>query len=243
VLARLASADDVAVAADGTVWIDDASRTLLHVSNNGAVLQRISDPRVPEGIVALPDGSLLLAEQGPDRVEHLQPDTQALSVVLQLTPRAGQLGVDGIGFDMASNAVVVPDSPNGTLLEVALAGGPVTRLASGMGRPVGVAMAGDGSFLVAAENGSGLLRIPARGGSAAPVPGVSQADDVVVSGRVAYVTSLSAHQVIAVDLTTLRTRVLVTGDAQPQGLAKMPDGRLVLTDSATGAVVTLRGCS
>lgn len=241
-LTRLAAADDVAVAADGTVWVDDAARTLIHVSSSGAVLQRISDPRAPEGMVVLPDGSLLLAEQGPDRVVRMQPGTQALSVVLQLTPRSGQLGVDGIAFDTAANAVVVPDSPNGTLLEASVGGGPVTRLATGLGRPVGVALVQDGSFVVVAENSTGVYRVPARGGTAAPSPAVTQADDVVVSGQVAYVTSLTAHELIAMDLVTLRTRVLVTGDAQAQGLAQMPDGLLVLTDSATGVVATLHGC-
>lgn len=242
VIARLSGADDLAAAADGSLWVDDAQRTLEHVASGGAVLQRVDDPRAPEGIVALPDGSLLLAEQAPDRIVRLQPATASLSVVLQLTPRAGQLGVDGIASDTASNLLLVPDSANGTLLELGLDGGAPAQIASGLGRPVGAAIAGDGTVVVAAEDSSGLVRVPARGGVATPVGGVSAADDVVVSGGLAYITSLSAHQLIAVDLRSGRSRVLVTGDQDPQGLTQLPGGRLALSDSASGAVVSLRGC-
>lgn len=241
-IARVAGADDVAAAADGSLWVDDAERTIVHVSRTGAVLQRLSDPRAPEGIVLLPDGSLLVAEQAPDRIVHLQPETQSSTVVLQLTPRAGQEGIDGIADDLAANTLLVPDSPNGVLLSTALDGSAPVQLAAGLGRPVGAAQAGDGSVVVAAEDGSGLLRVPRGGGTATAVGGVPQADDVVVAGQVAYVTSLSAHQLIAVDLASGRSRVLVSDDQDPQGLAQLPDGRLALTDSATGTVAAVPGC-
>ena len=242
VLARLPAADDVAVEADGSLWVDDASRTLVHFSATGTVLQRITDPRVPEGIAMLPDGSLLLAEQGADRVVHLAPATEAFTTVVQLTPRAGQAGVDGIAYDAASNTVLVPDSPNGTLLQVPAGGGAPVRLASGLGRPVGAALASDGSVIVAAEDARGVLRVPAGGGTALAISDVTQADDVMVANGVAYVTSLTAHQLIAVDLASARTHVLVTGDSMPQGLALRPGGDLVLTDSATGTVVVVPAC-
>lgn len=235
-------ADDVAAAPDGSLWVSNVSNAIEHVAMSGAVLQRISDARAPEGVVVLGDGSLLVAEQGPDRVVQLEPSTLTIRTVVQLTPRARVLGVDGIAFDATANAVIVPDSPNGTLLEAPLAGGTSTQLASGLGRPVGVALVDDGSFVVAAENATGLYRVPARGGAATGIPGITQGDDVVVSGSVAYVTSLTAGQLIAVDLTTLRTRVLVTGDPSPQGLALMPGGMLALTDSSSGAVATLHAC-
>jgi glucose/arabinose dehydrogenase len=243
VLARLQNADDVSVAPDGSIWTSDATGELEHLSTAGSLLQRIVDTRAPEGIVVRPDGSLLVAEQGPDRVVLVQPSQPSLlRTVVQLNLPAGQMGVDGIGYDPTIDAVLVPDSPNGTLLEKPVTGGTSTQLASGLGRPVGVAMVEDGSFVVTAENATGLLRIPARGGAEIPVPGVSDADDVVMSGPLAYVTSLGSHQLLAVDLTTLRTRVLVTAVASPQGLAQLPDGKLVLTDSTTGTIATVQGC-
>lgn len=243
VLARLQNADDVGVAPDASVWVSDATSGLEHLSASGSLLQRIADTRAPEGVVVRPDGSLLVAEQRPDRVVLLQPSAaSSLRTVLQLNLPAGTMGVDGIGYDPSIDAVLVPDSPNGTLLEKPVAGGTTTQLASGLGRPVGVAMVEDGSFVVTAENAAGLVRIPARGGALSPVPGVSDADDVVMSGPLAYVTSLGSHQLLAVDLTTLRTRVLVTNVDSPQGLAQLPDGKLVLTDSTTGTLATVDGC-
>ena len=245
VLARLQNADDVAIAPDGSIWVSDATSELEHLSSAGSLLQRIADARAPEGIVVRPDGSLLVAEQRADRVVLLQPDhsqPEPLRTVLQLTLPAGQMGIDGIGYDPTIDTVLVPDAPNGTLIERPVTGGTSTQLASGLGRPVGVALVEDGSFVVTAEDATGLVRIPARGGTQSPVPGVSDADDVVMSGPLAYVTSLGSHQLLAVDLTTLRTRVLVSAVGSPQGLAQLPDGKLVLTDSTTGTIVTLPGC-
>lgn len=242
VITRVPGADDLAVAPDGSIWVSDAHSVLEHRTISGALLQTVADPRGPEGIVVLGDGSLLLAEQGPDRVVQLQPATLSTRTVLQLTLRGGALGIDGIAVDTTSGNVLVPDSPNGTLLAVPLEGGPVARLAGGLGRPVGVAASGDGSFAVAAENSSGLYRVPAGGGAAQPSGGVVQGDDVVASGPLVYVTSLATHQLLAVDTRSGQSRVLVDADSQPQGLARLPDGDLILSDSATGAVALVHAC-
>lgn len=242
VVARLPGADDVATAPDGSIWVSDARSVLEHRTAAGALVQHLLDPRVPEGMVVLSDGSLLLAEQGPDRVVQLTPSTSNVRTVLQLTPRGGVLGVDGVGYVPQTGTVLVPDSPNGTLLAVPLEAGTPTRLAAGLGRPVGVAALGDGSFAVAAENPSGLYRVPAGGGAATPLGDVTQADDVVAAGTLLYVTSLTTHQLIAVDPRSGRTHVLVTGDSMPQGLAQLPDGDLVLTDSSSGVVARVHSC-
>lgn len=236
------AADDVAAAADGSLWLSDARSLLEHVSAGGAVLQRISDSRAPEGIVVLADGTLVVAEQQADRVVRLDPSTRSERTLIQLTPRAGAEGVDGIGLDAAGSAVLVPDSANGTLLEVSLGSGAVTKLASGLGRPVDAAALPDGSLLVAVENAAGLLHVPAGGGAATPLGDVTQADDVVVAGSVAYVTSLTGDDVTAVDPSTGRAAELVTDDEMPQGLALLPGGRLAVTNSSTGLIATFAGC-
>ena len=243
VLAHLQKADDVTAAPDGSIWVSDATTQLEHLSIAGSLLQRIADARAPEGIVVRADGSLLVAEQQPDRIVLVQPSQPTLlRTVVQLSLPAGATGVDGIGYDVSIDAVLVPDSPNGTLLEKPVSGGSATQVASGLGRPVGVAIVEDGSFVVTTENPAGMVHIPARGGTESAVSGVWDADDVVMSGPLAYVTSLGSHQLLAVDLTTLRTRVLVTSIASPQGLAQLPDGKLVLTDSTTGTIATVAGC-
>jgi len=241
-VARVTNPDDIAVAPDGTFWVTDAATTLTHVSASGTVLGSIDDRRAPEGVVTLASGTLLLAEQGADRVVALNPATHSESTLIQLTPRAGVDGVDGIGIDASQANVLVPDSANGTLLSVALQSGAVMRLASNLGRPVSAAITSDGAYLVAAENARGLLRVPAGGGTATPVGSISDADDVLVSGGIAYVTSLSAGEVSAVDVATGRARILVTGVSTPQGLARAADGTLLLADSQSGRIVSLRGC-
>ena len=241
VAARMAGADDVAVARDGSVWVSDATSTVEHFSASGGVLQRISGLPAPEGIVVLTDGSLLLAEQSADRVVHMQPNGVIDRVVIQLTPRSGALGVDGIAYDTAHGLVLVPDSANGTLLSVSLSSGSVTPLASGLGRPVGADVLPDGSIAVAAEDAHGLVRVAAAGGAVAALGDVTHGDDVVVASGLAYVTSLTTHQLLAVDPATGITTAVVDGVDTPQGLAA--DGtRLLLADSTTGTVAGVAAC-
>ncbi|MFN2582441.1 MAG: hypothetical protein ABR498_06845 [Candidatus Dormibacteria bacterium] len=241
-VARMPAADDLAAAPDGTLWISDASSTIEHVGIDGTVLQQISDPRAPEGIVALSDGNLIVAEQRPDRIVRLDPGSQQVTVLLQLTPRSGSEGVDGIGYDATRNAILVPDSPNGTLLEVSLADGKTTQLASGLGRPAGAARRPDGSIAVASENKSGLWRVPAGGGTPQALGAATQGDDVDVVRGAAYVTSLDSKQVVAIDARTGRTVTLVDHLANPQGLAVLRDGRIAVADSTAGRVGITSGC-
>lgn len=241
-IARVSGADDLVTAADGTVWVSDASSRLEHLSSGGAVLARLTDPREPEGMVPLAGGKLVIAEQGPDRIVELTPATGSETTLLQLKAISGQLGVDGIGWDAAAGDVLVPDSPNGTLLAVSPASGTVTRLAGGLGRPVDAAVVPGRGFVVTAENAAGLLIVPPAGGAPTRLGAVSDADDVVSAGGLLYVTLLGAQQVVAVDPVTGASAVLVTGAGAPQGLTLLQDGRLAVADSATGAIVTLAAC-
>ena len=209
---------------------------------SGRVLARLSDPRAPEGIVVLQDGRLVVAEQRTDRIVVLQPSSAQETTLLQLTPRAGAEGVDGIAWDATTDSVLVPDSPNGTLLELDIASGAVTHLASGMGRPVGASTAPGGGFVVAAENPTGLWHVPIAGGSKTALGASSDADDVVADGGLLYVTLLGAQQVLAVDPSTGASAVLVNGIAAPQGLTVLPGGRIAVADSTTGTIATLAAC-
>src|SRR5579859_5423103 len=133
VLAHLPNADDVTAAPDGSIWVSDATSQLEHLSIAGSLLQRIADARAPEGIVVRADGSLLVAEQRPDRVVLVQPSQPTLlRTVEQLNLPAGATGVDGIGYDASIDSVLVPDAPNGTLLEKPVSGGASTQLATGL---------------------------------------------------------------------------------------------------------------
>src|SRR5207302_10521042 len=180
--------------------------------------------------------------QRPGRVARRQPRTGQETAPLKLTRRTGVDGVDGIGRDPLTGDLLVPDSPNGTLLEVVPGTGAVTELASGLGRPVDAAVAPGGGIVVTAENPAGLLSIPRAGGAGAPLGSVTDADDLLSGGGLLYVTMLGTGQVRAVDPSTGASTVLVTGIAAPQGLTLLTSGRLAVADSTTGVVATLAAC-
>lgn len=234
--------DDLTATTGGGLWVTDPDAGLLDLLDGGGrVVTRIVDPRGPEGVVALGDGRLVLAEQRPNRLVTLRPPEPSPAVLATLPPAGGRLGVDGIGFDAARGLVLVPDSAAGALRTVPAGGGPLVTLAQRLGRPVGAAPAADGSVYVVAESTPGLVRV-APGGAVTPVGGLSDLDDVVVLGGLLYVTALGAHSVDAVDPATGAARTLVTGVGEPQGLAVLADGRLAVSDETTGVIAAVDPC-
>jgi len=214
----------------------------VHVAADGTVLQRIDDTHTPEGMVALPDGRLLLAEQGTDRVVILHPPDTSAILFVQLHPVPGEAGVDGLGVDLPNQKLLLPDSAQSAFAIVSLDGGQVTRLDTGLGRAVGAAVSPDGGYVVTAEATAGLLRVPQNGGSVTQIAAIPQADDVVATARLLYVTALNARQVLAVDPRTGGTRVLVSGITEPQGLAVLDSHRIAVSDSASGIVAVAAAC-
>jgi sugar lactone lactonase YvrE len=234
--------DDVSVAADGSVWVSDTDENaLIHLSITGAVLGRIDDPYAPEGSVVLPDGRLVVADQADNRIIIVMYPPGAPTKVLNVLPgAAGQVGVDGIGYDSVGGRLLVPDSPTGRLYAVSPDTGDATVLASGMGRIVDAALGPDGAIYVAAETTRGLLRVPAAGGTAVQVGRLTDLDDVVALDGLLYVTDLGGS-VWAVDPSTGRQRELVSDAEAPQGLASVY-GRLLLVDETTRVVVWMTPC-
>jgi streptogramin lyase len=235
--------DDLAVAGDGSLWISDlGSGTVIQVAG-GKLVASLGHLDRPEGLVALPDGTLLVAEQGHNQVSRSSPDRSRPVLVLPSAPPT--LGLDGIGFDVASQRMLVPDSPHGTLLSADLQGGSVTTLATGLGRDVAAIPAADGGTWVAAEAEApgGLLHVPAGGGRATPVGHLAQLDDVLLLDGLLYVTDLRGLSVHAVDPATGADRVIAAGFGEPQGLVVLPDGRLAVADSPRGVVVALTPCA
>lgn len=234
--------DDLAVAAEGGLWVSDPDGGhLARVDAGGRQVTRIEDPRGPEGVVVLGDGRLVLAEQRPNRLVTLRPPDPAVTGLVTLPPAGGRLGVDGIALDAARRRVLIPDSAAGALRALPLDGGPMVTLATGLGRAVGTAAAPDGSVYVAAEAAPGLLRVDPAGRVGA-VGRLGDLDDVVLAGGLLYVTALGAHAVLAVDPASGGDRTLATGLGEPQGLAVLGDGRLAAADSPSGLVVAVDPC-
>lgn len=238
------SPDDLAPALDGGLWVtDQPNNHVIRLDAQGGVVATLSDGHGPEGIVPQPDGTLILAEQRLDRIVQVQPPSMSpLRVIAQLQMAAGQLGLDSIEVDRSGDRLLIPDSARGALRALPLSGGPLTTLAVGLGRPVDAVLAADGFIYVTAENTPGLTRVPASGGAPVRVGTLVNLDDVLAVGSLLYVTDLQDGSLRAIDPATGDARTLVTGIAQPQGIALLPDGRLVVSDSSRGILVALPAC-
>jgi hypothetical protein len=239
----VSGAGSVATAPDGTVWVSAGSRgVIVHLSATGSVMVSYNEP-TPGGIVVLPSGDVLFADQGADRVDELDPSTLAVSTFLQLTPRAGQPNVDGLGVDTANSLLLVPDQAQGQVLTVPLAGGSPTTLSGGIGRPIDAAVGPGGAIEIATPTNTGLMSAPAAGGAATKSNGLSlPLSAVVVKGLLVYATAPAAHRVYAYNPATGHNAVLVTAIGNPQGIALLPDGQLVVSDATTGTLATFNSC-
>ena len=237
------SPDDLLAPSDGSLWVSDpVGGSIEHLAADGRVLARIADNRAPEGMVPV-GTSVVLAEQGPNRLVRFAPPAEARTTLLTLPSRGNLEGVDGIGLDSAGGRLLIPDSPHGTLVTSATDGTHELTVASGLGRDVAAAIGPDGAIWVAVEGNHGLWRIPTAGGAPVPVgAGLAQLDDVITVGSLLYATLLVAGEVVAVDPGTGASRVLARGIGAPQGLALLAGGRLAVADSNTHVIATLAAC-
>ena len=135
---NLPSPDDLLLASNGSIYISDVQdQTIKEYTQDGKLQTLLSGLSEPEGMVVLPDGSLLIAEQGKNCLVHYDPTTKALTLFLALHNTTGQDGVDGIAYDSKTQTIIVPDSPNGTVLRVSLDGQTVSEVArNAFGRQV-----------------------------------------------------------------------------------------------------------
>jgi hypothetical protein len=184
---------------------------------------------VAEGIAFLGD-RMFVADQRNDRVDEIvsgQPQT-----FLQLQPVAGKDNVDGIGVQ--GEQLLVPDSPNGTLLWVD-GSGKVTRTVGGFNRPTGAWPLPDGSVLVADEYGNAAFKVAPDGGRTALVQGLPIVDDVAADaqGRVFVVTPVTSGGRVA-QLTGGLAHDLAGNLLEPQGLGFDSAGNVLVSETAAG---------
>jgi sugar lactone lactonase YvrE len=234
----LAGPDDLVLAPDGSLYLTDATDgTLLRYVTGRAPEVMARGLSVPEGIAVLPGGSptggLIIAEQGKNRLVRYDPASGQIAPFLALHNKTGGAGVDGIALDShdpANVSLLVPDSPNGTLLRVSLDGKTVREIARGFVRPVAAWAEPDGSILVADEFGNALKRVH-PGGRVETIARLPQPDDVIVdsAGNI-YVNCLVDGAVHKIAAATKVNTVLVSGLGEPQGIAFDAQGNLVVTD-------------
>jgi streptogramin lyase len=232
----LGTLDDIAVAPDGTVYIGDESGGRLSAwsPSTGQVKLVASGLSHPEGIVVL-DGFVVVCEQGTNQLSRVDPSDGTVSPFHALSNPAGKLGVDGLALDPTHPSIVVPDSPDGTLLRVGVDGTtatpiPVTSASQPpFNRPTGAFVRSDGSLLVADEDGGDIVLRRTDGSLEVLAAGLRSPDDVLGDdlGNV-YTNTLgdgALHRIQGA-----KDDKLVAGLVAPHGLAFDLDGNVLVTD-------------
>jgi sugar lactone lactonase YvrE len=237
--------DDLVFDRQGNVLFSDFyNGTISRVNKNGTatVLQR--GLAGPEGLIVLANGTMIIAEQHTNRILTLAPGAQSPTVLRNLpgTPSTAQCkdGVDGIAFDSTTNTVIVPDSPTGEVYSLSLDGKTLTRLASGIVRPVGAGVDNQGNIYVADECGAALWRI-SPSGKTTRIAGFGMPDDVVIDphGNL-LVTDLepSIHALIRMNPVTGKRETLASrGFIEPQGLIVAKNDTIYMSDDYANIIV------
>ncbi len=227
--------DDLLLASDGSIYLSDIVRGMIQRYTPDAGLQLVVTGLVePEGMLFLSDGYLVIAEQGRNRLVRFNPAGKILEPFLALQNTTGQLGVDGLALDDHSAGqptIILPDSPNGTVLRVGLDGKMMTVIARGLRRPTGAWIEPDGSLLVVEENGNSLDRLHPDGTleklATLPTP-----DDVIEdAGGNIFVNTMGDGAIHLIRADSKQDTVLVNGLSDPQGINFDPTGNLIVTDA------------
>ncbi len=237
---HLSQPDDLLLASDGSIYLSDVGDgTVRRYTQTGGLQLVLSGLSEPEGMVFLPDGSLIIAEQGKNRLIRYNSDTQTLTPFLDLRNTTGQAGVDGLAWDVSSQTIILPDSPNGTILRVSTDAKIVTQIASGFTRPTGAWVEPDGSILVVDEYGNALDRIHPDG-RVEKLGVLSTPDDVIEDGSGdIFVATLGDNAVHFISGTTHQDAILTGQVAGPQGIIFDGDGNLVVTDPGNHRLIKL----
>jgi sugar lactone lactonase YvrE len=237
--------DDLAFDLQGRLLFSDYyAGTVSRLNADGSVTVLLRGLAGPEGLVMLADGTLIIAEQRTNRILSVAPSSTSPTVLRDL-PGANsgvtcKAGVDSIALDPTNTTLIVPDSPTGDVYRMSVDGGSLTKIASGIVRPVGAVVDVQGNVYVADECGGAVVRITPTG-AVTHIGGFSMPDDVAFDpqGRLLVIDlGPSAHALIRVDLQTgQRETLAANGFIEPQGLAVDARGHVFVSDDASNRIV------
>lgn len=237
--------DDLAFDPAGHLVFSDVFRGVVSRLNaDGSVTVLVSGLADPEGLVFLPNGTLIIAEQQTNRILAFTPSTSALTVLRVLpgrpTGKPCRDGVDGIALDPTTNTLIIPDSPTGAVYRMSLDGTKLALLATGIPRPVGAVVDPQGNVYVADECGGALWKITPAG-ALTRMGGFGMLDDVVFDhhGNL-LVTDLkpTIHALIRLRHITGKREILANrGFIEPQGLVVDDHDNIYLSDDYANKIV------
>lgn len=237
--------DDLAFDPTGHLVFSDVFRgTVDRLNANGSVTVLVRGLAEPEGLVFLPNGTLIIAEQQTNRILSFSPETSALTVLRVLpgvpSRQPCKDGVDGIALDQTTQTLIVPDSPSGNVYRMSLDGKKLTLLAAHIPRPVGAAVDALGNIYVADECGGALWTITPAG-KLTRMGGFGMLDDVAFDrhGNI-LVTDLkpSIHALIRLRrLSGKRETLASRGFIEPQGLVVDDRDDIYLSDDYADKIV------
>ena len=233
------SPDDIAIDTSGRLWVSAREADqLIGLNPDGSRVTTSIVSGGPEGVVAAGPG-IYVAQQNLNAIAEVTPQRRQ---VIALPNRTANAGIDGIAIGAITQTLLVPDSPNGTLIGLSLAGPPSPRvLATHLGRPVSAAVGPSGDIFVASESSPGLVAI-APGGAVRKIGDFTDLDEVVAYAGLLYVTELDRHDVVAVDPASGVSSPLAVGLPAPQGLAVTANGTLEIVDATTDTLYSLPAC-
>jgi DNA-binding beta-propeller fold protein YncE len=237
--------DDLAFDQQGRLlFSDEINGTISRVNADGSVTLLVRDSAGPEGIVVLPDGTFIYAEQESNRIVSFVPGAKTPTVlrVLPGTPSNAlcKHGVDGIALDPTTNTLIVSDSPTGAVYRMSLDGKTFTLLANGIVRPVGAGIDNLGDVYIADECGNAIWRI-APSGKTTRIGGFGMPDDVVPDGYgnvLVIDLQPDIHALIRLNLATGKRETLARqGFIEPQGLVIDLHGNIYVADDYANIIV------
>lgn len=217
-----------------TLLVSDINRGTIGVVAGGHVRTVVAHLREPEGIVAGPGRSLVVAEQGTNRVLKIDLGQRTRTTLAKLPLPPGKTGVDDINAG-GPGAVYVPDSARGRLYVLHSRSRKLSLVASGMTRPVAAIRWGN-AVVVADEYANAIWRI---GHGRTRLAGVPVPDDLaVISNHLVAVSLLGQVWEVAPHLRMLSAAFSPT-TSDPQGLVADGPGSILVADQSRNTIYRL----
>jgi sugar lactone lactonase YvrE len=242
----------VAVDEEGAVYVADGTAGQLFRLETGAPPTLVaSGLDMPSAIAIAPDGSLVVANTGAHTIVRVDVEIGAVETL------AGAAGAPGfadaprgearffgpVGVAVAADGTVfVADTYNDRVRAIGTDGG-VRTIAAGLDTPCAVAVAPDGALLVADTGSAQVLRV-APDGTTSPIVGPEAGLEeptalAMLDPTTLVVADAAGARVAALDLGAPTAGVwTLLGEELvfPTGIARTPDGDLVVADDGAGLV-------